>query len=270
MDPLTIGLLSAGSGLLSSIFSSNTSAQNTQANIAMQQQTNQMNMEEAQRNRAFQERMSSTAYQRSRQDMEAAGLNPMAMFGGGSAASSPGGSQATSVAPRSEQRSPIEGLGENIGKALNAAISAKTMDRMTEEIANLTADNARIKASTALTEQQRETEKNRTQTEYHRSVTENAESILRAAGIPRATIDRLEKEGVLKYLDKDTLKAIGVGEYGIEKAGKVVDKALPFLTGAKSALKYLHSGSMFGRESTGLSPSQVRDLYNKLRAMDGQ
>jgi len=101
---------------------------------------NQANKEIAKENRDWQEWMSNTAYQRSRKDMEAAGLNPiMAANAGG--ASTPSGSTATMQAETA--------MGEALQKSSSSAF--QTM--------NLRKDLKQKDANIALTEASKETEK---------------------------------------------------------------------------------------------------------------
>lgn len=76
------------------------------------------NSNESAINRAFQERMSNTAYQRAVDDMRKAGLNPYALYGGVNPASVPSGSTGH-----------ISGGANSamIGQIANVAISAFTM-----------------------------------------------------------------------------------------------------------------------------------------------
>lgn len=69
----------------------------SQFNQASALQTMQYNADEAQKNRDFQERMSSTAYQRGVADMKKAGINPIYAFSQGGA-STPAGVSASSTA----------------------------------------------------------------------------------------------------------------------------------------------------------------------------
>lgn len=90
-----------------------------------QQSANATNREIARQQMDFQERMSSTAYQRSMADMRAAGLNPILAYQKGGASSPPGASI------------PVENVARGIPEAVSSAIHLR---RQKAEIANIEAD----------------------------------------------------------------------------------------------------------------------------------
>lgn len=74
----------------------------------MQDYANQFNASEAQKQRDFEERMSSTAYQRAVEDMKKAGINPIMLMGNGGA-DVPTGSSASASSASTGSRSRSKG-----------------------------------------------------------------------------------------------------------------------------------------------------------------
>lgn len=99
-----------------------------------QKDTNEANRAMSQEQMAFQERMSSTAYQRATKDMREAGLNPMLAYAQGGA-SSPAGSTATMSSP--------------VAAGLS---SAHQSARLYADLDNLKETNKQIKSQTELNE----------------------------------------------------------------------------------------------------------------------
>ena len=111
MDPVVGGLIASGVGGIASFFG--------------QRSANKAMLEDAKRNRLFQEKMSSTAWSRAVSDMEAAGINPAVAYSRGSA-SSPSGSTVGSLGSEA---------GEGVSSALNVKVAQGQLELLREQSA---------------------------------------------------------------------------------------------------------------------------------------
>lgn len=127
----------AAIGGLSSFFGGRESNKETAARQAAQ---NAFNAEQAQKQMDFQERMSSSAYQRSMADMRAAGLNPILAYSKGGA-SSPGGAAASGT-----HHAATDVLTPAVSSAMQAFRLDNEVKNMVEQNKNLQATNANLKS----------------------------------------------------------------------------------------------------------------------------
>lgn len=127
VDDLIGAGLSFGGSMLTNLF-------NKGANEQASARQMQFNAAEAEKNRDFQERMSSTAYQRGMADMKSAGLNPILAYQKGPASSPSGSTAATSIAPVQFE--------DSLSKGVNTAMAAK---RLTAEVDNMMQTNQNLR-----------------------------------------------------------------------------------------------------------------------------
>ncbi|UDN67720.1 DNA pilot protein [robinz microvirus RP_103] len=263
MLPLLGGLITGGASLLGNMFSSQTSAANTAANIGMQRETNFMSAQESQKNRDFQDmqlqnqrayetQMSNSAYQRASGDMKAAGLNPMMMFGSGGPASTPStgagsGSTASFGTARSENTSPWAGLGDAAAKAVSGAVQLKTMDKMSDEMANLEVENRRLSEVVSQVGAQ-------TATERARKANVEAQTENVRQDTVKGKLDRARQEWeAIKHIDLSSIPDVArrAGNIGAWGGGKIGETVSPLISGATALKRLLPQKST--RETSGWS-----------------
>lgn len=126
-------LIGAAGGLLGGAISSGGAAAQNQSALQMAREQMQFSDAQATRQMDFQERMSSTAYQRAMADMRAAGLNPILAYQQGGS-STPSGAAGQSAGANFENA--MEGMGEGVKSASQGAARAVELNNVLAQTNN--------------------------------------------------------------------------------------------------------------------------------------
>lgn len=191
-------------------------------------QTNAAQMELAQKQMDFQERMSNSAYQRVTADMRAAGINPMLAIDNGGA-STPSGAMAQLTAPRPGDIG--KGLVDTAAKALSGSADYKKTNSETD----LNTKQAQV-AETQRDKNLANADESRANKEYTSQLASKAEADTRSS---EARAEMAERDNEISKARYDIDKALAPYDAGLERVQQAIGSAgsafRSFMSGKKGS-----------------------------------
>lgn len=239
MDP-TGGILTMGAGLLGGILGYKGQKDTNQANIALGRE--QM---------AFQERMSSTAYQRAVEDMKKAGLNPMLAYSQGGASSPVGSMPQINNAVAAGVSSAVQGVSA-VQSAQQVLQSKAQIDLLEANAAKVRSETmaqdmntAKLAADIQLLKDRASSERENVQLKTQQTDRTIAETQLKAIQLARekdtfsADVARRKAESQLLQLEIPKSQAEAKFYGNVEDLPKYLQMIFQLLRGSNSALSMI-------------------------------